>query len=72
MKLLLALAFILATALTPVGAWPVYILLFALVLAVEILSELASAYVLAAPRWRCRSCWRLCRCSSPCPGPALW
>jgi cobalt/nickel transport system permease protein len=45
-KLVLALAFILATALTPVGAWPVYILLFALALAVEILSELGLSYVL--------------------------
>lgn len=39
-KLVLTLAFILATALTPMGVWPVYILLFALVLSVEIISEL--------------------------------
>ena len=39
-KLVLTLAFILVTALTPVGVWPVYILLFALVLSVEIVSEL--------------------------------
>jgi cobalt/nickel transport system permease protein len=45
-KLVLALAFILATALAPPGAWPVYVLLFALVFAVEILSELGVGHVL--------------------------
>jgi cobalt/nickel transport system permease protein len=45
-KLVLALAFILATALAPPGAWPIYILLFALVFAVEILSELGVGHVL--------------------------
>ena len=45
-KLPLTLAFILAAALAPPGAWPVYILLFALVLAGEILSELGIGYVL--------------------------
>ena len=45
-KLVLTLAFILTAALTPPGAWPVYILLFALALAVEILSELGVGYVL--------------------------
>jgi len=45
-KLVLALAFILATALAPPGAWPVYVLLFALVFAVEILSELGVSHVL--------------------------
>jgi cobalt/nickel transport system permease protein len=45
-KFVLTLAFILAVALTAIGAWPVYILLFALVLAVEILSDLGIAYVL--------------------------
>ena len=45
-KLPLTLAFILAAALAPPGAWPVYILLLALVLAVEILSELGMGYVL--------------------------
>lgn len=39
-KVTLALAFILTVALTPSGAWPVYLLLFALVLAVVVLSEL--------------------------------
>ncbi len=43
---MLTLAFILTTALTPVGAWPVYVLLFSLALAVEILSELGVGYVL--------------------------
>ena len=45
-KFVLTLAFILSTALTPLGAWPVYILLFALILSVEVLSELGVAYVL--------------------------
>ncbi|MBY9013822.1 MAG: cobalt ECF transporter T component CbiQ [Gammaproteobacteria bacterium] len=44
-KLLLALAFILTCALTPPGAWPVYILLLAMVLSVEILSDLGISYV---------------------------
>ncbi len=45
-KFILILAFIFTVALTPVAAWPVYILLFALVLSVEILSELGVGYVL--------------------------
>lgn len=45
-KVTLALAFIFTTALTPHGAWPVYLLLFALVLAATLLSELGVAYVL--------------------------
>jgi cobalt/nickel transport system permease protein len=45
-KFLLAVAFILTASLTPVAAWPVYILLFALVLSIEILSRLGVGYVL--------------------------
>jgi len=45
-KLVLTLAFILTSALTPLGAWPVYILLFSIVLSTEILSELGVRYVL--------------------------
>ncbi len=45
-KLVLALAMILAVALTPVGAWPVYILLLALVFSVVMFSELGIGYVL--------------------------
>jgi cobalt/nickel transport system permease protein len=45
-KLVLALAFIFTNAFLPVGAWPVYILMFSLILAVEILSELGVVYVL--------------------------
>lgn len=45
-KFLLTVAFILAVSLTPAAAWPVYVLLFALVLSVEILSALGIAYVL--------------------------
>jgi cobalt/nickel transport system permease protein len=45
-KFVLALAFILTTALIPIGAWPVYILLFSLIVSVEVLSELGVGYVL--------------------------
>ncbi len=45
-KLALTVAFILACALVPAGAWAVYILLFAIVLAVGILSELGVGYLL--------------------------
>ena len=45
-KLVLALAFILAVALTPLGAWPIYILLFSIALSAVILSELGVGMVL--------------------------
>lgn len=45
-KLALALAFILTTALAPTGAWPVYLLLLAVILSLEILSEVGIVYVL--------------------------
>jgi cobalt/nickel transport system permease protein len=45
-KLVLAVAFILTCALTPAGAWPVYILLLSLALSVELLSELGIGYIL--------------------------
>ncbi len=45
-KLVLTVAFILTNALIPTGAWPFYILLFALILSVELLSELGVGYVL--------------------------
>lgn len=45
-KLVLAIAFIVVTTLTPVGAWPIYILLFAVMLSIEIASELGVGYVL--------------------------
>ncbi len=44
-KLVLAVAFILAVALTPAGAWPIYVLLLAVVVSVEVLSELGLGYV---------------------------
>lgn len=44
-KFVLALSYILTTALTPVGTWPVYVLLLAIMLAVEILSGLGIRYV---------------------------
>jgi cobalt/nickel transport system permease protein len=45
-KLLLAVGFILTTALTPIGAWPVYILLIAIVISVGLLSELGISFIL--------------------------
>jgi len=45
-KLLLTLAFILTSSLTPVGAWPVYIFLFALTLSATLISELGIGFVL--------------------------
>lgn len=45
-KLVLTLAFILTTALVPQGAWPVYILLLAVMISVVLLSELGIGYVL--------------------------
>jgi len=45
-KLALSIAFILTNALIPGTAWPVYIILFALILSVEILSELGVGHVL--------------------------
>ncbi len=45
-KLVLAVLFILTNALLPTGAWPVYILLLAAILSVELLSELGLSYVL--------------------------
>lgn len=44
-KLVLALAFIFTTALTPVGVWPVYILLLAIIVSVILLSDLGLRYV---------------------------
>ncbi|HET9496072.1 MAG TPA: cobalt ECF transporter T component CbiQ [Chloroflexia bacterium] len=45
-KLVAALAYIVTTSLTPVGAWPVYVLLWALVLSVTIVSEIGVGRVL--------------------------
>jgi cobalt/nickel transport system permease protein len=45
-KFVLALAFILTVSLMPFAAWPVYILLFAIILSVEILSGLGVGFVL--------------------------
>jgi cobalt/nickel transport system permease protein len=45
-KLVLAVAFILTGALAPVGAWPVYVLLAAVVFSVEVLSELGPLFFL--------------------------
>lgn len=44
-KFVLAVAFILAVALTPPAAWPVYLLLLAIVVSVALLSELGLRYV---------------------------
>jgi cobalt/nickel transport system permease protein len=45
-KLIVAVGFILTSALMPIGAWPIYILLFALILSVEVISELGVAYII--------------------------
>ncbi len=45
-KFVLTVAFILTASLTPSGAWPVYILLLATLLSVEILSSLGVGYVM--------------------------
>lgn len=45
-KFVLAIAYILTCSLTPIAAWPVYILLAALILSIEILSTLGVGYVL--------------------------
>jgi cobalt/nickel transport system permease protein len=45
-KLVLSLAFILATALIPIGAWPIYILLVAIIFSAAILSSVGIIYVL--------------------------
>ena len=45
-KFVLTIAFILTVSLTPIAAWPVYILLFAVILSVEILSGLGVWFVL--------------------------
>jgi cobalt/nickel transport system permease protein len=45
-KFVWVLAFILTTSLVPAGAWPAYILLLSIVVAVELLSELGIGYVL--------------------------
>ncbi len=45
-KLLLAVFFILTSALLPTGAWPVYILFLALIISVELLSDLGISFVL--------------------------
>jgi cobalt/nickel transport system permease protein len=44
-KFLLAVAFILTVSMLPLGAWPIYLLLLALVLSVEVLSDLGIGYV---------------------------
>jgi len=46
LKLVLTVAFILTSTLIPSGAWPAYILLFALIFSTEVLSALGVGYVL--------------------------
>lgn len=45
-KLILTLAFIITCSLTPIAAWPAYVLLVAMALCIEILSGLGLVYVL--------------------------
>ncbi|MGW8251769.1 MAG: cobalt ECF transporter T component CbiQ [Anaerolineales bacterium] len=44
-KLVITIAFIFTTALVPVGAWPIYILLLAIIISAIMLSELGIGYV---------------------------
>jgi len=46
LKFVLTVAFILCASLTPIAAWPVYVLLFALILSAEVLSGLGVSYVM--------------------------
>lgn len=43
-KLTLVIAFILTSALTPIGAWPIFILLLSLILSAELLSDLGIVF----------------------------
>ena len=45
-KFVLTVAFILATSLTPIGAWPVYVILLAIAVSAAILSDLGVGYVM--------------------------
>ena len=45
-KLIFTIVFILTNALVPTSAWPIYIFLFALILSIELFSELGVGYVL--------------------------
>lgn len=45
-KLILTVTFILTTTLTPIGAWPAYILLYAIIVSATILSGLGYFYIL--------------------------
>jgi len=71
-KFVLALAFIFTSALTPVGAWPVYILLLAVILAVDILSELGLAYVLRRAMLALPFILAALPLVFTAPGPRLW
>ena len=46
LKLVLAIGLILTCTLVPAGGWPIYILLYALILSVELLSELGVGYIM--------------------------
>jgi cobalt/nickel transport system permease protein len=46
LKLVISIVLILANTLLPTGAWPIYILFFAIILSLEIISELGVGYVL--------------------------
>jgi cobalt/nickel transport system permease protein len=45
-KLVLTLAFVLSVSLSPLGAWPIYVLLFALALSASVVAELRPTFVL--------------------------
>jgi len=70
-KFVLTLAFILITAATPVGAWPVYILLFALVLSAAIASELGATYAIRRAAYALLFVLAALPTMVTTPGPAL-
>jgi cobalt/nickel transport system permease protein len=72
LKLVLTLGFILTTALVPPGAWPVYILLLAIILSVEIISDLGMGNVLKRSALALPFVLAAVPILFTTPGPELW
>jgi cobalt/nickel transport system permease protein len=72
LKLVLTLGFILTTALVPPGAWPVYILLLAIILSVEIISDLGVGNVLKRSAMALPFVLAAVPILFTTPGPDLW
>ena len=60
-KFILVVSFIFTTALTPAGAWPVYLLLLSLVLSVEVYPGWGSGMCSSGRCLRCLLSWQLSR-----------